>query len=151
MKPLRNLFMKKTHAGLRRADHLRQRSWLIFAIIGSGLSSLPKFLTRSEQLIDEVCFDADCPAKKMGKEHLGERWFLMDHAENSGFFQPHDVGFRDGRGRCYPLLLSGQTSFYEEFVRTKDCNDGFLALLRNDGDLHLAVLEVEDRIRGVSL
>ena len=75
----------------------------------------------------------------------------MDHAENSRFFQPHDDGFHDRRGRCYPLLLSGQTSFAEEFVRTKDCNDGFLALLRNDGDLHLASLEVEDRIRRVSL
>jgi hypothetical protein len=26
------------------------------------------FLTRIEQLIDEVCFDPDCPAKKMGDE-----------------------------------------------------------------------------------
>jgi hypothetical protein len=30
-------------------------------------------------------------------------------------------------------------------------DDGFLALLRNDGDLHHAALDVEDRIRGVSL
>jgi len=47
--------------------------------------------------------------------------------------------------------LSGQTSLTEEFVRTKDCNDSFLALLRNDGELHLAILEVEDRIGGISL
>jgi hypothetical protein len=41
--------------------------------------------TRIEQLIDEVCFDANGPAKNMRNEHLGERWFLMDHAENGGF------------------------------------------------------------------
>ena len=75
----------------------------------------------------------------------------MDHAENGGFLQPHDDGFHDRRGRCYPVLLSGQTSFSEEFVRTKDCNDGFLALLRNDGELHLAILEVKDRIGGIFL
>jgi hypothetical protein len=42
-------------------------------------------------------------------------------------------------------------SFTEELVRTQNCDDGFLALLRNDGDLHLAFLDIEDRIRGVSL
>jgi hypothetical protein len=49
------------------------------------------------------------------------------------------------------VLLSGQTSFSEEFVRTQNCDDGFLGLLRNDGELHLAILEVEDRIGGISL
>ena len=54
-------------------------------------------------------------------------------------------------GRCYPLHLPGQTSFTEEIIRTQNCDDGFLALFRNDGDLHLAFLDIEDRIRGISL
>ena len=33
----------------------------------------------------------------------------------------------------------------------QDCDDGFLALLRKDGNLHLAFLDVEDRIRRASL
>ena len=60
-------------------------SWLIFAIIGSWSSFLAKirqqqeqpgktFLTRIEQLIDEVCFDADGPAR---------RW-AMNISENAG-------------------------------------------------------------------
>jgi len=53
--------------------------------------------------------------------------------------------------RRYALHLPGQTSFTEELVRTQNCDDGFLTLLRNDGDLHLAFLDVEDRIRRVSL
>jgi hypothetical protein len=53
--------------------------------------------------------------------------------------------------RRYAPHLPGKTSFTEEIVRSKHCNDGFLALLRNDGDLHLAALDVEDGIRSVSL
>ena len=87
----------------------------------------------------------------MGNEHLGERRLLMDHADNSRFFQPHDDGVRHGRDRRDALRLPGKTSFTEEFVRSKNCDDGFLALLRNDGDLHLAFLDVEDRIGRVSL
>ena len=55
------------------------------------------------------------------------------------------------RDRRDALRLSGKASFTEEFVRPKNCDDGFLALLRNDGDLHLALLDVEDLIRRVSL
>jgi len=47
--------------------------------------------------------------------------------------------------------LSGQTSFSEEIVRPKDCDDGFLASLRNDRDLYLAGLKEEDRIGEISL
>ena len=87
----------------------------------------------------------------MGNEHPGERWLPMNHADNSRFFQPHDDGVRHRRDRRYALRLPGKTSFTEEIVRSKHCDDGFLALLRNDGDLHLAALDVEDRIRRVSL
>jgi hypothetical protein len=136
-------------------------SWLIFAIIGSGLSSVPvgheqeqpgkAFLTRIEQLIHEVCFDANGPANEMGNEHLGERRFLLDHADNSRSFQSDDDGFHHRRDRRYSQSLSGQTSFTEEVVRSKNCDDRFLALVRSDGDLHLAFLDIEDCIRRVSL
>ena len=55
------------------------------------------------------------------------------------------------RDRRYALRLPGKASFAEEFVRPKDRDDGFLALLGNDGDLHLALLDVEDLVRRVSL
>jgi hypothetical protein len=75
----------------------------------------------------------------------------MNHAKNSHFFQPHDNGVRQSRDRRHAPCLPGQTTFAKEFVRSKNCDDCFLALLRNDGDLHLALLDVEDRIRKVSL
>jgi hypothetical protein len=75
----------------------------------------------------------------------------MDHADNGRFFQSDDDGFRHRQDRRYALCLPGQTSFTEEVVRSKNCDDGFLVLLRNDGDLHLALLDAENRIRRVSL
>jgi hypothetical protein len=75
---------EETHAGPRRADHLRKRlladfrdhrlRFVILAKVGHEQEQPGKpFLTRIEQLIDKVRFDADGPAQKMGKEHLGER------------------------------------------------------------------------------
>ena len=57
----------------------------------------------------------------------------MDHADNSRFFQAHDDGVHHRQDRRYPLRLPGKTSFTEEIVRSKHCDDRFLALLRNDG------------------
>src|SRR6476660_1566540 len=102
-------------------------SWLIFAKIGSGFSSLPKFansrehpgqtfLARIEQLIDEVCLDADGPSQKMGNEHPGERRLLLDQADNRRFFQAHDDRVRHRRDRRYAPHLPGKTSFAEEIV-----------------------------------
>ena len=137
-------------------------SWLIFGIIGSRRAFLAEvrqqqkhsgkaFLARIEQLVDEVRFDADAAAEQMGNEHLGECGFLMDHADNGRLFQSHDNGVRHGRDRRDALRLPGKTSLAEEFVRSKDGDDGFLALLGNDGELHLALLDVKDRIRSVAL
>ena len=92
----RNLFMKKLTRDRVVPIISASVSWLILAIIGSGFPSLPKFanskrsgetfLVRIEQLIDEVCFNADGPTQQMGNEHPGERGFLMDHADNCRFF-----------------------------------------------------------------
>src|SRR5436190_10328771 len=87
----------------------------------------------------------------MRNEHLGERWFLMDHADNRCFFQSYHDRFHHRRGRRDPLLLPGKTCFTEEFVWPKNCNDCFLSLVGNNGALGLPFLNVEDRIRGVSL
>jgi hypothetical protein len=43
------------------------------------------FLAPIEQLIDQVCFDADGPTQKVGDEHLGERGFVMNYSDNRLF------------------------------------------------------------------
>jgi hypothetical protein len=55
------------------------------------------------------------------------------------------VGDRDA------LVPSGKASFAEEVVRAKNSDNCLLTLVRHDGKLYLALLDVEDRIRRVSL
>jgi hypothetical protein len=47
----------------------------------------------------------------------------MDHVDNGCFFQPYDDGVRHRRDRRYAPNLPGQTSFSEEFVRYKNCDN----------------------------
>ena len=49
------------------------------------------------------------------------------------------------------MRLPGETTLAEEVIRTKYCDDCFLALLGNDGELRLALLDLEDCIGRVSL
>ena len=65
----------------------------------------------------------------MGNEHFRECRFLMDHLDNSCFFQSSDDRVGHGRDRRYPLRLPGKTPLAEEVVRTKNCDNRFLALL----------------------
>jgi hypothetical protein len=44
-----------------------------------------------------------------------------------------------------------QARFTEKLTRSEDCNDGFLALLGNDSELDLALLDVKNRVRNLSL
>jgi len=47
--------------------------------------------------------------------------------------------------------LPGKTCFTEEVFRSKYCDDGFLPLPRDDGELDLAFLNIEDGIGRFSL
>jgi hypothetical protein len=44
-----------------------------------------------------------------------------------------------------------QTSFAKKMTWSQDCNDCFLALLGNDGEFDLALLDVKNRVRDLSL
>jgi hypothetical protein len=44
-----------------------------------------------------------------------------------------------------------QTSFAKKVTWSQDCNHRFLALLGNDGEFDLALLDVKDRVRDLSL
>jgi hypothetical protein len=87
----------------------------------------------------------------MRDEHLGKRWLLMDDADHGRLLHPHDLGFRHGRGCRYAQRLPGQASFAAELVRPQDCDDGFLALLGDNGDFDLALLDIENCIRKTTL
>lgn len=102
-------------------------------------------------MIDKIRFDANGPTQEMGDEHFRERGLLMDRSEYGRIFQSHDDGFRHRRDRRYANPLPGKTSFAEEFIRSYNRDDGFLALLRNDRELGVACLYVEYGIGRLSL
>ena len=75
----------------------------------------------------------------------------MEDADNGLLLKPHNLAFRHCRSRRHAAQLAGQTTFAAEFIRPKDCDDGFLALLGNDSDLDLAVTDVKDGICRIAL
>ena len=75
----------------------------------------------------------------------------MEDADHSFLLQPHDHTFRHCRSRPKTQQLPRQASLSAEFVRTQNCNYGFLPLFGYDSDLDLAFLDVEHRIRRFAL
>jgi hypothetical protein len=68
-------------------------------------------------------------------ENLGSWWITPD---DSCFFQSYDDGFHHCRDRRDAPRLPGKTCFTKKFIHPKDCDHSFLALLRHNGNLHLA-------------
>jgi hypothetical protein len=87
----------------------------------------------------------------MRDEHFGKRWLVMEDLNNGLLLDSHKLAFRHCRNRRYPARLTNQATFAAEFIRPVDCDDGFLAILRNDGDLDLALMDVKDRICHIAL
>src|SRR6476659_1745540 len=52
---------------------------------------------------------------------------------------------------CDAQRMAIQTSFAKKVTWSQDCNHRFLALLGNDGELDLALLDVKNRVRDLSL
>jgi len=75
----------------------------------------------------------------------------MQKPDYSLLLQPHDLACRHRGGCSQPQRFAGQRSLAAEFVRSPDCDDGFLAKLGNDGNFDLASVDVKNRIRWVSL
>src|SRR5947208_5152150 len=53
--------------------------------------------------------------------------------------------------RCDAQRMAIQTAFAKKVAGSQDCNDRFLALLGNDGEFDLALLDVKNRVRDLSL
>src|SRR3981189_2619479 len=87
----------------------------------------------------------------MRHEHLRKRGLIVKHANDARFPQSHDRAFchrPDGRD---PTCLSGQAPLTAELPCSKNCDDRLLPLVGNDGNLDLALLDIEDGIRGIAL
>ena len=147
MKPnFRNLFMKKLTRDRVVPIISASVSWLTFAITGSGLTFLAKIrqqkkrpcqalLARIEQLIDQSASTRMVRAKRCEmniSENAGSSWRTRIMAAFSSRMISHSViaaavAMRRG---CPVRHPSPQNS-----SGPQDCDDGFLALLGNNGEL----------------
>jgi hypothetical protein len=101
--------MKKAETKTARMQSIARKRGTVVSVVPSYAATAraaPRpgqtFLTRIEQLIDEVCLDADGPIQKIGNEHLGERWFLMDHLAPS-IRMPSCIGWCRGTFDASPI------------------------------------------------
>ena len=87
----------------------------------------------------------------MRDEQLGKTRLFVDHADHGRFLQPHDLAFGHCGNRGYASRLSGQAPLTEEIAGSQHCDDGFFPLLGNNGNLHIALLDIENSIGRVPL
>src|ERR1700688_509358 len=108
-------------------------------------------LARIEQLIDQIRFDLNIAGQQERHEKLGEGRFLAQHADHGRFVDSGDGGLNRRGCRRDMQRLAGQASLAKKFPAPQHGDHGFLALLGDDRDLHLALLDIENRIGPVSL
>ena len=93
-------------------------SWLILAIIGSGLPSLPKLASKRRARARRFSLELNSwstkssstrmvAAQEMRDEHLGKRWLVVEDADHGPFLKPHNLAVRHGRGRRHAPRLAG--------------------------------------------
>ncbi len=75
----------------------------------------------------------------------------MEDAHDGRLLEPHDDAVRQCRDRRQAPWLSRQGTLAEEIPLAVNGDDGFLALVGDDGDLDLAVLDIKDGFRRISL
>jgi len=153
---------EKAYAGSRRADNVREH---FMAELGNHrlrpafLAELRKdekkpsqaLLAGIEQLIDQVCLDPDVARQEMCHESLGKPLLVVKKANHGRLFQPHDPAVLHCRGCRHAPGLPSQASLAAEIAGSKDCNDCFFPLLGQHGELHLALLDIENRICRLAL
>src|SRR4030095_16263049 len=75
----------------------------------------------------------------------------MNGGDHGRLLQASTHAFIDRPRSCDAQRLAIQTSFAKKVTWSQDGNHRFLALLGNDGELDLALLDVKNRVRNLSL
>src|SRR5438093_4194962 len=75
----------------------------------------------------------------------------MEHPDHCFFLHSKDRAFGHRGRRGHAKRLPREASFTKEISAPQDCDDRFLPPLREDRQLHLALLNVKHRVRGITL
>ena len=107
---------------------------------------------RIEQLIDQVFFNSTVPSQQIRHEQFRKFRLFVNGGEHGRLLQASDHAIIIDRPRgCDAHGMAIQTSFAKKMTWSQNCNYRFLALLGNDSELDLALLDVKNRVRDLSL
>jgi hypothetical protein len=75
----------------------------------------------------------------------------VKRSDHRGFFNAYKSGIFRGSRRGHAHQLPCQTPFPEKAALLQDCDNSLFALLRDDGELDQALLDIEYGIRRIPL
>jgi len=104
-----------------------------------------------EELVYQVFLDAHVSRKQKLREHFRECLILAEHSRHRTFLHSDDVRFTRGDSSRHMQWLASETSLAKEISLPKDCDHPLLALVRNNLQLNLSVIDVKYRVGGISL
>ena len=99
----------------------------------------------------QIFLDPPVPLQEIGHEQLGKVRLVVNGGDHGRFGNSRDHAFFHRGGRRDAEGVPIQAPFAKKAAGSKDCDDRFLALLGDDGELELAFLEIKDRIRDIAL
>jgi len=138
----------------RLMAHLRKRRLRLVPIVGFRHvqeRARHPFLGGVEKVVQQVLIDANLASKHASKKCPGERGLGMEQTDDLGLLQPQDRALAHGRGRCRAKMLPSQAFFAKEIARAKEPDHRPLALLGAGCKHDASLLDVEDRVRQISL
>src|SRR5450759_2099356 len=87
----------------------------------------------------------------MRDEEFGKRWVFMDYANQRGLSHSRNRRLMNRRRCGHPHGSCGQTALAKEVAFPQYGKDCLLATLRQNRELHVSPVDVEHRIRRISL
>jgi hypothetical protein len=107
--------------------------------------------TRIEELIDQVRFNPAIARQQIGHEQRRKRRLGVEHPEHRGLLNAHQRAVGERRGRGHAQRLPGQAALPKKSLGREDGDHRFLALRRDDGELHLPLLDIKHRVGRLAL
>ena len=159
---LAELVHEEAHARPGRTDHFSQcfladvgadKLWaaILAKIRQQKQQASQPFLARVKELIDQIFFDPAISGQQICHEHLRKLRFAVKRRKHGRFRDRRNQAFFHRRRRRDAQRVTVHAAFAKELAGLQNPDDRFLALLGYDDNLDPAFLNIENRVRDVSL
>lgn len=153
---------EKIHPRSGRAYHFRQRSLTYLRNYGLRRAFLAKvseyqknpcqpLFTRIEKLVNQIFLIADVPCQQVDHEHIRHFAFAVKRFHHDFLINSQNSAIGNGTRRPRAQPLSRHAAFTEKIAFSQYSNRRFLAIAGYDSKLDFALLDIEDRVGGVTL